>query len=733
MSLLSSSFRRGGALLLLLGAYRVPKNGAHAFLSPFSTVGRRSCSHSMMFPLHAVPPSSDSQIGSASDPGSRRSTASAMAKRVIKGFATRTLKTIPPALLAGSCMGAFPQSALAFTASDYISNAMMTRNFIGAGVVAATSAQIIRVSRNPLRDGITVAAMSTDSTAAAEVETNEVKKPSKIPIVVLSGFLGAGKTTALKRLLENTEGIKVGTIVNDVASVNIDAKLISNPMNNAGGKNSNAVSSGGTVELQNGCACCSLSDELLTSVSDLMEGRDLDAIVIELSGVADPASVRQNWAQAIEANHPATKEADLSRVVTVVDSHTFGTDWMTWDTAGKRDWAEEGDACAGNRQVPELLAEQVEAADVIILNKIDLSEGEQLETARLVVRSLNDNAELIETKFGEMTPEKILGNIAESPTEADDGHSHEHSSHEHSDCSEPECTDTSHSHSHEHGSSEASCSEPDCDDTSHSHSNSHSEEACSEPDCDDTSHSHSSSHSEEACADPDCSDDSHSHSHSHSEDACADPECSDTSHSHSHDHKATTTDTLGISNFVYKSSRPFDPRKLQTVLMAWPIPVMEELNLGEFSKDLETATGGDSNEKSPFMGVLRSKGFAWIAPSIMSGTFNDLDRHDTVLYWSHAGKHMGLKEAGSWWASMGKEKMKEVFEGNLEEYDRIIKEDFVSGEWGDRRQEIVFIGASMDEKGITDALDGCLCTDEQIGEYKQAILDAIAEYYAQPQ
>ena len=119
----------------------------------------------------------------------------------------------------------------------------------------------------------------------------------------IAGFLGAGKTTALKRLLENTEGIKIGTIVNDVASVNIDAKLISNPMSGKkenGNKNTAAQGkSSGTVELQNGCACCSLSDELLTSVSDLMEGRDLDAIVIELSGVADPEAVRQNWDEAV--------------------------------------------------------------------------------------------------------------------------------------------------------------------------------------------------------------------------------------------------------------------------------------------------------------------------------------------------------------------------------------------------------------------------------------------------
>ena len=561
-------------------------------------------------------------------PSYTRGRKSAIAKRAIKGFATHALKTIP-SLAVGACVGAsFPQSALAFTASDYISNAINTRNtIIGVSVAAATSAQIIRISRN---GSMAIASSATSEDAVTkETITSNSKKPSKIPITVLSGFLGAGKTTALKRLLENTEGIRVGTIVNDVAAVNIDAKLISNPMNNHNnGQNSNAVgkgSSGGTVELQNGCACCSLSDELLTSVSDLMEGRDLDALVVELSGVADPAAVRQNWKQAVEAKHPATLLADLSRVVTVVDSHTFGTDWMTWDTAGKRDWAEEGDICAGSRQVPELLAEQVEAADVIILNKVDLSKGEQLETAKIVSRSLNKDAEMIETSFGELEPISIIGDIS-ALRERDEGHSHDHSSHnDASNCSDPDCTDTSHNHSHDHSSHEDSCSDPGCSDASHNHD-----------------------HSSEACSDPDCNDSSHSHSHSHSSEACTDPDCNDASHDHSHDHKAatTSTDNLGISNFVYKSSRPFDARKLQRVLMSWPIPVMEELNLVKLGKELEEVV--DTDAKSPFSNLLRSKGFVWVAPSHLSpdDPLNDLDRHDVALYWSHAGKHFGLKEAG---------------------------------------------------------------------------------------
>ncbi len=219
-----------------------------------------------------------------------------------KGFAKRTLKTLPSAVIAGACIGAgFPQPAAAFTASDALSTSQVVRKLIGAGAVIATAACGVGLISNGQSKRLSVRLNSSATTNNGEIEQEK-----KIPITVLSGFLGAGKTTALKRLLENTEGIKVGTIVNDVAAVNIDAKLISNPLN---GKddvgNSPAVGkgqSGGTVELQNGCACCSLSDELLTSVSDLMEGRDLDAIVVELSGVADPMAVRQNWEQAVRVS-----------------------------------------------------------------------------------------------------------------------------------------------------------------------------------------------------------------------------------------------------------------------------------------------------------------------------------------------------------------------------------------------------------------------------------------------
>jgi len=139
---------------------------------------------------------------------------------------------------------------------------------------------IIRPSR---KFGISLQVAVTDDETTENIE-NDI-----IPMTILSGFLGSGKTTALKNLLENKAGVKVGVVVNDVADVNIDAKLIANE---------SQMDQDDTVELQNGCACCSLADELLASVQSLTEKRDFDAIIVELSGVADPVAVKDNWENA---------------------------------------------------------------------------------------------------------------------------------------------------------------------------------------------------------------------------------------------------------------------------------------------------------------------------------------------------------------------------------------------------------------------------------------------------
>jgi G3E family GTPase len=487
-------------------------------------------------------------------------------------------------------------------------------------------------------------------------------KQQPIPMTLLSGFLGSGKTTTLKHLLENTEGVKIGVIVNDVASVNIDAKLVS-------------ATNQGIVELQNGCACCSLADELLTSVQTLLQKKQgFDALVVELSGVADPVSVKSNWQTAKLQGHPVTYETDVTKVVTVVDACTFGTDYMTWDVAGERDgWTEEGDDCAGMRKVPELLAEQVEAADLLIINKIDLAGPEQVEIASSVARGLNAKADMQQVEFGRVSPTRIL-ELPKQKETVDKGHSH---GHDH-DCTEPDCTDQSHSHSHDHSAVD--------------------------------------------CTDPGCTDESHSHSHEHASD-CADPDCTDTSHSHSHSHN-TSADKLGIVNFVYKAAKPFNSERLMALLNKWPVPIKDTLDI-ELLKDAQN-DGYQINEElvsgktSPFIGVLRSKGFCWFAPTKWTGSRNDVWRHDTAMYWSHAGRHFGITSAGKWWGTIPREQMARYFT-DQDEYERILTEDFVTEEFGDRRQELVFIGTNLDEDYITKALDECLCTDAEMNNYRQKL------------
>jgi len=523
----------------------------------------------------------------------------------------------------------------------------------------------------------------------ADATTGCASSSAPVPVTLLSGFLGTGKTTALKHLLENQEGLRIAVIVNDVASVNIDAKLIAKS-SSYDGKDEDGGGNSIQVELQNGCACCSLADELLTSVSSMLENREgeFDAMVVELSGVADPVAVRTNWEQAALENHPATKLADIGKVVTIVDACTFGSDWMTWNTAGERKgWVEEGDDCSAERKISELLAEQVESADVLVINKVDIAGKTQVETASSVARGLNSKAPLFEVSFGKIDSKEMIGMIdTTTASPLDDCKSNK------SDCTNSSCDDQSHDHSHDQ--QEPSCNSPTCEDTD-----------CTDPSCDDHSHDHSHDHSP-TCEDTDCTD----------------PSCEDHSQELSKPASTITTDQLGIGSFVYKSAIPFNAPRLMDLLNKWPVPIKDDLDIPQIQKAAKEGyevDEGDGNTNSPFVGVLRSKGFCWLSPVKWSGSNTDAWRHDTAMYWSHAGKHFGITTAGKWWGTVSKEKMKSYFTTNTKEYERILNEDWASEEFGDRRQEIVFIGTKLDQTAIEDALQNCLCTEEELNDYRQ--------------
>ena len=268
-----------------------------------------------------------------------------------------------------------------------------------------------------------------------------------------------------------------------------------------------------------------------------------------------------------------------------------------------------------------MLAEQVEAANLILVNKIDMATREEVDVAVKVARALNKDAVLHEVEFGKVTPSEILekGSTGIKTGPMENGNVAEKEKEDAKVCEDVDCTDTSHEHSHAH-----SCEDVDCTDPSHEHSHDH---ACEDSDCTDSSHSHSHDH---ACEDTTCNDPSHSHSHSHEEEeACIDPGCSDTSHSHSHSH-ATSTDNMGIVNFVYKAARPFQTSRLMALLNSWPVPVKDTLDLETLGDDFDMGDGLIKQD-SPFVGVLRSKGFCWMAPSKWSGPNNDAYRHDTAM------------------------------------------------------------------------------------------------------
>ena len=393
-----------------------------------------------------------------------------------------------------------------------------------------------------------------------------------VPVLLLTGYLGSGKTTLVNRILSNKKGIKFAVIVNDIGEVNIDANLIQQ-----GGVVNQKDDS--LVALQNGCICCTLKMDLVEQLRDIVAEQRFDYIVIEASGICEPAPIAQTIC-SIPTLGPQFVSKGVPRldcIVTVVDALRMKDEFGGGDSLQKSNLEED--------DLENLVIQQIEFCNIILLNKASEVSAEEYAHLVEIIHAIQPKAVIMPCDYGDIDLDRILNtrmfNFNEVATSA--AWINEIENH-HGDEEEEE----------EH------------------------------------------------------------HHHDHDEHCCC--------HHHHHDHEGGEVEEYGIGTFVYYRRKPFDMNFFDNfVAKRWP--------------------------KS----VIRAKGICWFK-----------DQPDMCYLFEQAGRQIGLKNAGQWYATMPEDELKPLLE----------REEGLRKDWdetyGDRMQKIVFIGQNMDKKTIKEQLDMCL-------------------------
>ena len=375
----------------------------------------------------------------------------------------------------------------------------------------------------------------------------------RLPVTVLAGFLGAGKTTILNHVLRNREGRRVAVIVNDMSEINIDAELVRD-----GGANLSHTNET-LVELTNGCICCTLRDDLLSEVRRLAADDRFDYLLIEGTGIAEPLPIAATFSFRDENGSALCDVARLDTMVSVVDAANLLADYSSADFLGDRGETRDTD---DERTLVDLLVEQIEFADVVVINKVSEVSLETRAMVRQIVAALNPDARVVETDFGDLPLSTILDTDLFSEAK------------------------------------------------------------------------------------------SARHPYWHKE-------------LYGWGDHVPETEEYGISSFVYRARRPFDPAALDRFL-AQQLP-----------------------------GLIRAKGHFWLAT-----------RPNEIGLLSIAGTQRHTDTKGFWWASVSK-----AHWPRYPQFRQLLDRHW-DAVWGDRRQELVFIGAGFDQQAISAALDDCLIGEE---------------------